>query len=584
MGQKLIKPFIVIVIVGLLLVGFQNCNQSGFKVDGSAEFGSESENGEDLFYPYAWHLENTGQKVFASSGGVKGMDLNLQKTWMSGYYGEGVKVLISDDGVESNHEDLSGNWFNAAQSRNYALTNWLSASAPPLASSDFHGMGVAGLVAAVGWNKKGSRGVAPKAKMIATNFMSNQISKSSDIIVDQAKGDVDIINMSWGYSQSNYTSIDDSFRDQLKYAVENGRNGKGILLVKSSGNSRVETVARLGTNVYRPGFSVFDGMNNTPYTFNVGAYLATGIVTSYSSPGSNLWVSAPGGLDGIKSPAIVTTDRSGCVLGLSASTVSDTHKLLGSGFLTGGNGNSGCNYNVIFNGTSSAAPTVSGSLALLLQSQPNLTWRDVKYILAKTSTVTAYDFDENENYLYSLNPSAYASLKSPTGYQWENNWVVNSAGFSFSNLYGFGRINVDKAVDFAKSYSSLFTSPLISETFDSATISMSVPDNSKDGASHTLNVNKNIKIEAIQVIPYITHNNLGELAIELWNPQGQRSVVVPMNNSLDGTSNYAGYTLLVNQFFQESSLGDWTIKVIDGRAGTIGTLTRWKIVVYGQQQ
>ena len=36
-----------------------------------------------------------------------------------------------------------------------------------------------------------------------------------------------------------------------------------------------------------------------------------------------------------------------------------------------------------FGGTSASAPIVSGVVALMLQANPNLSWRDVKHILAK---------------------------------------------------------------------------------------------------------------------------------------------------------------------------------------------------------
>ena len=44
------------------------------------------------------------------------------------------------------------------------------------------------------------------------------------------------------------------------------------------------------------------------------------------------------------------------------------------------------------NGTSSATPVTSGSLALILEANPNLTWRDVKYIIAKTATKVDPEF------------------------------------------------------------------------------------------------------------------------------------------------------------------------------------------------
>ncbi len=574
---------ILLSLIGLvLIIAFQNCDQKGFGVD-SPPIDASSVLGlpqNDPLFTYAWHLNNKGQSIFSSTSGVAGNDLNLLKTWNAGVYGKGITVQVSDDGVEYLHEDLVANYNLLGGSRDYFNTVWVSNSAPPT-DSDYHGTSVAGLIAAVGGNGKGSTGVAPQATLIATNFMSDDVSKTSDVVADQPKGNVDVVNMSWGFPQNSFNSVDTAFEDQLKEGVTNGRNGKGKIYVKSSGNSRVEEVAR-GIDDYRLGFCVFDDYSNTPYTINVGAYLATGVVTNYSSPGSNLWVASTGGYDGVKAPAMVTTDRKGCSLGYANSGLTGNSGTIGSGFQKGNNGNSGCNYTVQFNGTSSAAPTTAGAVALLLSAYPKLNWRDVKYILAKTAEEAALDFDNSENYLYSLNRTTYLSQKSPTGYKWDEDWVTNAAGFRFSNYYGFGKVNVDKAIEFAATYTSIFTTPLIESSQSVTGLSVSIPDFSSTGATATIAFTEDITIEAIQITPDVTHANAGELAVELISPRGLRSVVIPMNNALDKIANIRNMRLLTNAFYQESSLGTWTMKVVDGRSGTAGTINGWKINVMGQ--
>lgn len=576
MAKKLSISLVLFLFVSLF---FQNCGSSGFGVE-TPPISDGSSSTDDPLLLYAWHLNNTGQKVFAKSGGVAGIDLGLQKTWAAGVYGDGVKVQVSDDGVDSTHEDLENNLVKMKLFRDYLVTNWLSFTAIP-SDADFHGTSVAGLIAAVGWNGKGSRGVAPKAALIATNFMSDDVPKTSDIIADQAKGDVDIVNMSWGAIQSSYTVIDSSFSDQMRSGVDIGRSGKGTIYVRSSGNGRLEMVAR-SVNDYRIGSANFDGYNTTPYTINVAALAANGKNAVYSSPGASLWVSAPGGVDGINSPAMVTTDRSGCKLGYAKTDVSTTTGSIGGGFQKGLGENSGCNYTVTFNGTSSAAPNVTGSIALLLSAYPKLSWRDVKYILAKTALKAQVDLDQSENYLYQVSPTGYANHKSPTGYVWDDGWVINDAGFNYNNLFGFGMINVDAAMDFAKTYTSLFSGLLQVKNYQSNALSLAIPDYNKDGVTDTINVTDNLRIEAIQVQVSVTHPNAGELAVELVSPNNKRSVLVPMNNSLDGTANMTAYTFLTNKFYFESSLGNWKIRILDGRTGNTGTLTSWKLSVYGQ--
>src|SRR5207247_8031784 len=79
-------------------------------------------------------------------------------------------------------------------------------------------------------------------------------------------------------------------------------------------------------------------------------------------------------------PAMITTDQSGCTKGFSTTTVNN-----GSSFDNGGAPNASCNYTNGMNGTSSATPVTVGVIALLLEANPALTWRDVKHILASTA-------------------------------------------------------------------------------------------------------------------------------------------------------------------------------------------------------
>ena len=62
-------------------------------------------------------------------------------------------------------------------------------------------------------------------------------------------------------------------------------------------------------------------------------------------------------------------------------------------------------------GTSYAAPVVAGVTALMLEANPNLSWRDVQGVLASTATQ-----------IQATDPS----------------WTTNSVGLHHSDIYGFG--------------------------------------------------------------------------------------------------------------------------------------------------
>jgi len=124
--------------------------------------------------------------------------------------------------------------------------------------------------------------------------------------------------------------------------VTEGRNGKGVIYVFSSGNKFYE-----GEDVNMSRWS------NSRYTIIVGAVGKDKLHTDYSTGGAALTVTGPVG------------------------DYADVAHLMTSGL-----GDTCTNSGV---GTSFSAPIVSGIIALMLEARPELTWRDVQGILAATS-------------------------------------------------------------------------------------------------------------------------------------------------------------------------------------------------------
>ncbi|PPJ44576.1 peptidase S8, partial [Rhizobium sp. KAs_5_22] len=121
-------------------------------------------------------------------------------------------------------------------------------------------------------------------------------------------------------------------------------------------------------------------------------------------------------------PAIVTTDVSGCVNGYNSDAAGARLNALDSSQSTI---DSTCNYTGRMNGTSAATPTVAGVSALVLQANPKLTYRDVKYILA----TTARKVDPNQPAAVHANGTVLVP-----------GWTRNAAGHSFSNWFGYGLV------------------------------------------------------------------------------------------------------------------------------------------------
>ena len=414
--------------------------------------------GSDPLYTYQWHLKNTGQSVGVITPAISGNDINVEGVWGGNITGKGVRVAVIDTGVDMFHPDLKDNII-ADSSYNYHTASNNPTPARVVSSSDGggyydypHGTAVAGLIAAKGWNGIGTRGVAPDAKLISfnaleiyageaaalyaaheiPNLLSDadlQLHRLNDALVRNIET-IDIYSNSWGSSTitlaNDYPSTTD-FDNQLKYGVVNGRDGNGSIYIKSAGNGRLSCS---NINVESCAMDNFEQMQTNGYFIVVGASGSDGRFAPYSTPGSNLLVNAPGG--GVSNyylkpdeQMIVTTDMVGKARGYDAEIPYETSV---AHFNVEGNEN--YDYTQVMNGTSAAAPIVSGVVALMLEANPSLTWRDIRLILARTAI-------QND----ATNSS----------------WNTNAAGLHFNNNYGFGRIDAQGAVAMARTFSSVGT-------------------------------------------------------------------------------------------------------------------------------
>jgi subtilisin family serine protease/subtilisin-like proprotein convertase family protein len=547
-----------------------------------------------------WYLRNTGQDGYADTGGVAGMDLNLANTYLQGFVGAGVKVAVVDSGLEIAHEDLAGNVVHGSW-------NFLTASSDPSPADSVtdgdHGTSVGGIIAMVYGNAKGGMGVAPGASLNGYNVLAPGGTQSVSSFVrslggspaNPASADISVFNQSWGTDDTTPVAADPTLEAQYLDGVTNLRGGKGALYVKSSGNGFRSFGTTSSPAVCSPARAAgvscqnasMDGLNTLPYNLVVGALNADGVRSSYSTAGSAIWVSAPGGEFGLNAstfgatdpggipypayvfePAMVTTDQTGCAVGYS---VTGTPY---SAFDGGASPNGQCSYTNTFNGTSSAAPALSGAIALLLDARPSLTWREVKHVLASTAR--------------RVDPAVPALVDETLAggpYVVEPAWTVNAAGYAFHDWYGFGAVDVDHAVAMAQSLvPGTLGTYANSGWLPSATLNLPIPDASALGAAGTLVVPgtpRNLVIESVQIEVTAQHPSPSDLGIELVSPQGTRSVLLTIKNGFAAGSGVFQMVLASNAFYGESAAGTWTMKVVDGVPAGTGTLVEWKIRVYG---
>lgn len=511
---------------------------------------------------FQWHLNNTGQSSFSSSGGTVGEDIGLSLS--STVNGAGVLVAVSDNGVQIGHEDLSYNALEGTH-KNYFGSSPYYGDPSPTGDDDSHGTAVAGIILATAGNGVGGRGVAPAASLAGFKFIGSSTTTSK--LIDQANGIYDVFNYSYGGYSCAFSTSPASYLSQLEYATTNLRGGKGSVFVKAAGNEYYAPLEDCYDDIdgspYYFGNAALEEDQSYPYYILVAALDADGDATFYTSPGSSIWVAAPGGDYGIGSPAIVTTDIEGCSKGYSISEASANE------FESGATLNSNCNYTSTMNGTSSSAPMVTGVVALMLSVNANLTWRDIKYILA--STARKVDLSSGN--------MSHPTGNDLSGHTYMYGWRTNAAGYAFHNWYGFGAIDADAAIAMALGYQSSWGS-MTKSTYNSANVNVSIPDASATGASNSIYVNANKTIEAVQIIVDVDHPYIGDLGIELTSPAGTKSQLMLINSGLI-QQNINDSVLLSNAFFMEASQGNWTIKVIDGASDDTGKLNRWSIKVWG---
>jgi subtilisin family serine protease len=535
-----------------------------------------------------WHLQNIGKTAFSSTLPTSGNDMNVAAAWAAGYTGKGIKVAIVDTGLEIAHEDLSAN-VDKENSRNF-----LDATKNPtsIVTGSDHGTQVAGIIGAVAFNGKGGRGVAYESTLRGYNYLASGagtvVNLGNALGLATYSADNDIFNESFGNSPTNLDAV------TLVYDAMNSnalllRDGKGAILIQSAGNEFTSfgdgTLACLIANTYGMGCGhpATDTRRAGTLPIIVGAINADGIKSSYSTVGSPIWVSAPGGEYGYDSqyksglstdtykPAIVTTAMTGCTNAKNKTTkvnALDAQGLNASAV--------SCQYTALMNGTSSAAPNLSGVVALMLQANTKLNYRDVKHILAKTAKRIDPTFSGVSSTTFLSNNTVI----------FDQGWVKNAADYYFSNWYGFGAVDASAAVNMAKDYKDFMPIQQSSSLSKYYTSNVTVPNASKTGTTMSFAMAPSFtKVE--QVILTININASPALTcnqIELSSPSGTKSIVMHAANGFSNSgvlqTSLPGTRFLSNAFYGETPLGTWTLRFLD----FCNSLTRTTILTSNTQK
>jgi uncharacterized repeat protein (TIGR02543 family) len=522
---------------------------------------------QDEFFPDQWHLVNTGQ-----NGATVGVDINVLPAWNLNK-GQGVIVGVIDDCLQVVHPDLRDNCPPVSSHFHHDFNDDDEDPSPVIARGDGHGTCVSGLIAARQNNGSpnpangkllGVSGVAPEATLYGLRAIGGPFTdaEAAEAFTWAPGGaSVDITNNSWGYPIA-LGGLDLLARAGLHDAATKGRNGRGTVSVFAAGNGRFETA---DSNRTLP--------SNSRYVVTVGALNAAGLFSSYSSPGANLLVCAPGGEFGFFGDQLrmTTTDVSGI-----------------GGFNPGAGDYSNTDYTRQMNGTSSATPITSGVIALMLKANPNLGWRDVKEILAGTAR--------------RVDPSAVDWIMRPNLAANDPDRLYNEAGFKFNHDYGAGLIDAFAAVTRSLTWKNLpgevAQSVSITEPAGGGIIPTTFTPLTRDFTFGGPNY-PNLRVEQIEVEVQIKHPFRAALQIAVTSPSGVTSILTnsydPFGFPDDGGEDYSnlvvddnsqivarggGWVFTSTHDWGENSQGVWTLSVID-EFGFGGNLQFSAIRLYG---
>ena len=462
---------------------------------------------DDSLFGDQWHLQNTGQ----TNGGVSGEDVNITGAW-NNYRGSGIVIGIVDDGLDWNHADLD-NYY--ADTLDYDFCN--NDGDPTPSSNDGHGTSAAGVAAAAGNNSIGVSGAAPLASLAGLQLISCSTTDTREgNALSHERQSIDIYSNSWGPSDNGRTveAPGPLMMAAFENDVDQGRGGLGNVITWAAGNGLDDDDN-----------SNYDGYANSRHTIAVTAVTHKGEQSWYAEPGANILVAAPSDGDG---EGITTTD------------------------IEGNGGYENGDYTDGFGGTSSATPLASGVIALMMDANPNLAYRDIQHILVQTCR-------KND-----------AS---------DSSWSSNGAGHIVSHKYGFGVVDASAAVNLALNWNNVDEEI----SFLSGNIDMNnlnIPDNS-NAVTDTVSVSESIKVEHVEVIVDISHDYRGDLEIILTSPQGTQNIL--SEKHADSGNNWNNWMFTSVHNWDEDSTGNWTISVQDQGNEDDGTFHDWELNIYGTE-
>ncbi len=296
-----------------------------------------------------------------------------------GYTGKGIGIAVIDSGIPTFHDDLTNNTstlFPYGNQRVKKFVDFVNGRTLPY-DDNGHGSHVAGIIAGNGYDSLGQKmGIAPDASLISLKVLdangqgtiANIIAALNWVAANATTYNIKVVNMSVG------ASIHESYwTDPLTLAAK-AVTDKGITVVTAAGN-----LGKNGSGAQQYGGITAPG--NAPWVLTVGASSTMGTLTRLDDTMAGYSSRGPTFKDFGAKPDLVAPGTGTVSLAVPGSTFYATK----AQYLLAGVLRSATKPYLTLSGTSMASPVVAGTVALMLQANPNLTPNLIKAILQYTA-------------------------------------------------------------------------------------------------------------------------------------------------------------------------------------------------------
>ena len=296
-----------------------------------------------------------------------------------GLTGAGIGVAVIDSGIATWHDDLTpkiGGAYPYGNQRVKAFVDFVNGGTWPY-DDDGHGTHVAGIIAGNGYDSVGQKaGIAPDADLVSLKVLdangggtiSNIIAAFDWILANHAQYNIRVVNISVG------AAIHESYwTDPLTLAAKRVVDA-GVVVVSAAGNAGKNAAGQIQ-------YGGISAPGNAPWVLSVGASSTNGTASRTDDTVADFSSRGPTFKDWNAKPDLVAPGAGTVSLASPGSTLYTTK----ASALVGGVFSTTFKPYLSLSGTSMAAPVVTGTVALMLQANPNLTPNMVKAILEYTA-------------------------------------------------------------------------------------------------------------------------------------------------------------------------------------------------------